>query len=311
MEDLFKNAHYDTPVMIPRPKVYKIVKDWAQKHHAHFKVLYDFEKHGALDTYKDEKFTSVSMGSTFYTNWEKYLKELTSVLKIKEKDHFLYPVVSWTIDDPEQMYTLIQKGVDGIVTNDPDILYQLKHHHYKDHSKIVNFVNHCVQKENDKKWYYCGNGLDIGPLKPITQDQVKSWLCSNYYYNGDVKSLFGCGLKSDDVIFIDPVTNTKDLQFWKSPEGKVFVINVPASKSQEVFILNSDEKLCFDGIFNNSCEYSVEVEYLNQDSQLIQAIKLNNFFDGHIFAPIPIIKNSNFVKIIIHETDNGEIKDTL
>ena len=310
IDSLFKNAHYDTLIMVPRPKVYKALKKWKERNGAHFKILYDFEKHGVVKAYKKEKFTSVSMGSTLYTGWEKYLEELTQILKVKNRKRFLYPVVSWTVDDPKDMYTLIQKGVDGIVTNDPDLLYQLKNHHYKDHSKIVHLVNQCAQKNNGSRWSYCGNGLDIGPLKDISLSEVKSWLCDNYYYEEEVKSLFGCHIKGDDVIFVDPVSNSKDLQVWKSPEGQVYVLNVPASKTKEVFLLNADEKLCNDGVFNYSCEYAVEVEYLNSQSKVIKTFKLTNHFDGKIFAPIPIIKESSFVKIKIHETDSGKIKDT-
>jgi glycerophosphoryl diester phosphodiesterase len=310
IEHLFKNAHFDTMIMVPRVDIYEELKSWSEEHKAHFKVLMDFEKHGAPETYKKYKFKSASLGSTIFTQWDKYLNELSQILQIKKKNKYIYPVVSWTVDDAKQMYTLVQKGVDGIVTNDPDLLYQIKNRHYKDHAKIVHLINRCAQSEMNSNWQYCGNGHDIAPLKSITLSEVKSWLCNNYHYQDEIKSLFGCNIKADDVMFIDPVTNSQDLQIWKNPEGKIFVLNVPRSKTKEALLLNANENMCHDGVLNYSCEYLLNVHYLDSQHNVIEEYNLKNKFDGHIFAPLPIVKGSQFIKFIIHEVDNDDIQDT-
>ena len=44
------------------------------------------------------------------------------VRKLQRKGHL---VVVWTVDDPEEMAQVIGRGVDGIITNRPDILQEV------------------------------------------------------------------------------------------------------------------------------------------------------------------------------------------
>jgi glycerophosphoryl diester phosphodiesterase len=54
-------------------------------------------------------------------NWAPYYKHLTDDL-LKEAHELGLKVYVWTVDSRREMVRLMEMGVDGIITNRPDIL---------------------------------------------------------------------------------------------------------------------------------------------------------------------------------------------
>ncbi|MBK8170522.1 MAG: glycerophosphodiester phosphodiesterase [Sandaracinaceae bacterium] len=80
------------------------------------RIYADFELPGVLDTMRELGMRRLSMGCGA-RSWADFEKELSEVIKAREEG-LLDEVIAWTIDDREQMRTLANLRVDGILTND-------------------------------------------------------------------------------------------------------------------------------------------------------------------------------------------------
>lgn len=87
------------------------------------RVFADFEFPGVLDFASRYGATSVSMGSR-RRFWKDFRDELGDVLAARDAGRF-ESVIVWTENDEERLRELVALGVDGILTDEPDLLRRI------------------------------------------------------------------------------------------------------------------------------------------------------------------------------------------
>jgi glycerophosphoryl diester phosphodiesterase len=83
-----------------------------------FRVARDFEEDGAVDKLEELGLRDVTTGLTLIRERDEYMEEIEDLVAARDEgmiDH----VVAWTINDDEDQEDLIQRGVDGILTDEP------------------------------------------------------------------------------------------------------------------------------------------------------------------------------------------------
>jgi glycerophosphoryl diester phosphodiesterase len=83
-----------------------------------FRVARDFEEDGALETLKELGLRDATTGLTIIRERDDYMDEIEDLVAARDQGE-IDQVVAWTINDPEDQEDLIQRGVDGILTDEP------------------------------------------------------------------------------------------------------------------------------------------------------------------------------------------------
>ena len=84
----------------------------------------DFEKKGALEGNLDIGLKIISTGKTVLRRWTNFKDEIKEVMSAR-KQGLVDSVVVWTFDTDYRLKYMMGLGVDGIMTNYPDVLYNL------------------------------------------------------------------------------------------------------------------------------------------------------------------------------------------
>lgn len=98
-------------------------------HRAHLaddelRIAWDFEKAGALTATENLGLRDISTGLTALRGETEFLNEVEDLVRARQ-DKRVDSVIVWTIDRRMQMGQLIFRNVDGIMTNRPELLYEL------------------------------------------------------------------------------------------------------------------------------------------------------------------------------------------
>ena len=89
---------------------------------SNLRVVWDFERAGALEGTLDEELRDVSTGKTALRSWTKFKDEIAQITRARDEGR-LDSVSVWTIDYIYRMQFLMGLGVDAILTNRPALLY--------------------------------------------------------------------------------------------------------------------------------------------------------------------------------------------
>jgi glycerophosphoryl diester phosphodiesterase len=84
------------------------------------RVYGDFELPGVLKVAHDLDLRCISMGCG-QRLWASFHKELIEVLEARDRGE-VSSVIVWTINQEDRLRALVDAGVDGIITDDPDLL---------------------------------------------------------------------------------------------------------------------------------------------------------------------------------------------
>lgn len=86
------------------------------------RVAWDFEVPGALQGARAVGLRDVSMGLTPAQTFTAFTEEVSEIVQARE-DGVIDSVTVWTFDRPKDLSLLLYHGVDGIMTNEPGVLY--------------------------------------------------------------------------------------------------------------------------------------------------------------------------------------------
>lgn len=87
------------------------------------RVYGDFELPGVLECARALHLSCISMGSG-QRPWGGFYKEVCEVLEARKRGD-VSSVIVWTINDEDRLRVLVEAGVDGIITDDPDKLCEI------------------------------------------------------------------------------------------------------------------------------------------------------------------------------------------
>src|SRR5690606_5081769 len=203
-------------LMSPYENIYGVFKEYIERERPKgVRALLDMEKSGALNKVNQMFLNRISLGLTPFKSWKKYLDEIEQLTTYRYQPESppLYPIIAWTIDDDFMMYRLVQKKVDGIITNRPRRLARLIKRHFKDYAmaaKVMAACYHDHHQQQDGRWRFCASGKMIEPFAPIELDDLRRWACHEDEVSAIVRDLFGCGGLGDkiEVVFNDELKNT-------------------------------------------------------------------------------------------------------
>ena len=88
------------------------------------RVVWDFEKSGALSATTGAGLRDVSTGLTPSFTWSGYKREIAHIVEARENGA-IDSVLAWTFDQKMQLAELLYYSVDGIITNDPATLHRM------------------------------------------------------------------------------------------------------------------------------------------------------------------------------------------
>lgn len=89
-----------------------------------FPVMLDATADGALHLAKSLNVRHVATGLTPSRSERSFLREVERLVAARDRGE-IDSVVVWTLDNPIQQAALLFRGVDGIMTNEPDVLAEL------------------------------------------------------------------------------------------------------------------------------------------------------------------------------------------
>jgi len=88
------------------------------------RIVWDFESDGALAGAEQLGLRELSVGLTPLRTESDVLAEIDDIVAAR-KNKRVDSVTVWTIDGPMQMALFLYRGVDAIMTNDPQRLYEI------------------------------------------------------------------------------------------------------------------------------------------------------------------------------------------
>ncbi|MCC6525317.1 MAG: hypothetical protein IT373_21870 [Polyangiaceae bacterium] len=88
------------------------------------RVVLDYEQAGALGGTLDAALRDVSMGLTPSQDWHSYKREVAETVDAREAGA-IDSVTVWTFDREMQLAELLYYSVDGVMTNEPALLYRM------------------------------------------------------------------------------------------------------------------------------------------------------------------------------------------
>jgi glycerophosphoryl diester phosphodiesterase len=88
------------------------------------RVVWDFEKPGALSATTGAGLRDVSTGLTPSFTWSGYKREIAHIVEARENGA-IDSVLAWTFDRKMQLAELLYYSVDGVITNDPATVHRM------------------------------------------------------------------------------------------------------------------------------------------------------------------------------------------
>lgn len=317
----FGSSRFRVYMLTPHVPIYEAIQEWITKNPKapNRYLTLDMEEEGALDRSQKirnklkKKVKSLALGSTILRSWSAYKKELEQILdRAHRKNDGIYPVVSWTVDDEQKLYQLLQMGVDGILTNRPERLHRLLNRHWQDHSAAAKTLATCYDKaKRQGPWIICTSGAQLAPLVAIGQDQLRRWACSEPNLHPTLKDFYGCGGIFDkvNIRFSTKLENDAAILMYTSPQGSVEVTKLPRTPTEndQMVFLEYNQSKCNDGVLNYKCEYQLQAEYKddNQWHKLGNPVEYKDSFSKSFLLP----KSAQELRLHLSETDDGEVED--
>ena len=318
VKDYLWPHNYRIYLMSPHEAIYQTLNDYVKRERPKgMRALLDLEKSGALKKVNQMFLNQLSFGMTPLKSWKKYLKEIDELTTYRYQPDSppLYPIIAWTIDDDFMLYHLVQKGIDGIITNRPRRLARLIKRHFKDYSmasKTIAACYHDHQHQRDGRWHFCASGKALEPFAPIELDDLRRWACKEDGVSPIISDLFGCGKIGDkiEVVFEDDLENNALSNIWYRPDGKVVVARAhhDFGDNQVPFLIKYKQERCRDGFLNYNCEYLVKVSYLNSQTNKYETIDVKKkIHNGHFYLFSSAPYGTEKLKISMNEVD-GQVK---
>jgi len=223
---LFGDAPFAIFMMSPSEPVVTVVRDWFEVHAPVMNdgLMYDFEKNGALDAARRMGLSSLSTGRTPLREWDDYYDEMISILD--HADESIDTIVSWTIDDENQMLALVGLGVDGVITNRPADLARLVDRAWDDHDRVIQVIADCYAAHvGSSEGAQCATGSELGLFGSLREAQLVRRACAA---SADeiVRDVFGCGgpFNAQNVTFdTDVLADDAGGIWWNGYSGEVLV----------------------------------------------------------------------------------------
>jgi hypothetical protein len=102
-------------------------------------------------------------------------------------------VVAWTIDEEARMLSLLELGVDGIMTNLPGDLARMADRGWSDHDRVIETIAECyAAHEGSEEPGQCASGPELGLFGTLREDQLVARACEGFD-DGLTRDVFGCG----------------------------------------------------------------------------------------------------------------------
>jgi|GEM_PF-1407451 glycerophosphoryl diester phosphodiesterase len=319
----FENSQMRIFILTPYEEVYNAFVKWSVERQLpkHISLTLDFEKGGIkpvlrrIEQRVQEKVTSISMGAGLLRSWDSYGNEVRQILKDNnsEKHNSIYPIVSWTIDDEKKLYELLQWGVDGILTNRPDLLHRLLWRHWKDHSLAARTLVACFERAKaGARSEICATGSEIAPLGKIGHEEIRSWACREKGVHRRIRDLFGCGgiFDKTNISFRTKIENDPRNVIFINNQGSVEVKFLESEReTSQSILLGFNQKSCSDGFLNNSCEYRFDLVFTNESGEKFEILggtasdSFKRIFKPH-FTP-------THLSFTLEEMDDDESQDKI
>lgn len=316
INEMVSGSHYKLYISSPFKSIVNTFFDVLQKSHQqnYERPILDMESDGALKNIDEMGLEGLLTGKTILRSETSFFKEIDQLLGRKKLDNMnLYPIVAWTIDEQFMMYKLLQKGVDGIITNRPRDLARLIIRHWKDHSLMSKYIAKCFHDyEGFDEYQFCTSGREINPYQTISKREILHWVCQEEKVHEGSKDQFGCDfLNGEEVRFEDELDNSGQVNLWYSPEDGGSVV---VHKTEEEFSLNKipvliqyREESCSDGFLNHECEYTVALSYRIDQSWIPLKTK-KSVHESDFFITTNVPQEANELRVQLVEMDGEERK---
>lgn len=317
----FEASPFRVYMLTQYEEIYGALQQWINDHPyaVNHRLTLDMEKEGALlkRSKLKEKYQrtvkSLALGSTILRSWDRYTSELEEILnRARRRKDFIYPVVSWTVDDERKLYKLLQMGVDGILTNRPNRLNRLLNRHWKDHSTAAKTLASCHDRAGrEGPWLLCAGGSQIAPLGAIGQDEIRRWVCGEKGVHSTLRDFYGCGGVFDkvNIRFNTKIEDDPRIIMYTSPRGSVEVTKLPVvpTENDQMVFLEYVQDSCNDGILNYKCEYQFGVEQW-VGGKWVKLSSGGTFKDGFNHAFL-VPGQEPRLRLRLSETDDGNVDE--
>ena len=88
------------------------------------RTVWDYEELGALDGTLKAGLRDVSTGLVPSITWARFKREAADLVDAREAGK-LDSITVWTFDGEDKLTELLYYSVDGVMTNEPGVLYQI------------------------------------------------------------------------------------------------------------------------------------------------------------------------------------------